>query len=73
MSRKKNLSSMFNDTQGKKVQNKMKSNTRDWKTLLKKKTAIILYSNKMGYKVQPRLFATMIAIWPSADQKKNVH
>ena len=28
---------MFNDTQEKKVQNKMKSNTRDWKTLLKKK------------------------------------
>ena len=60
---------MFNDTQGKKVQNKMKSNTRDWKTLLKK-NAIMLYSNNMGYKIQLRLFATMIVIWPIADQKK---
>jgi hypothetical protein len=61
---------MFNDTK-EKVLNKMKSNTRYWKTPLKK-PANILYSNKMGYKIQLTLFITMTTIWPAAYQKKYV-
>jgi hypothetical protein len=58
---------MFNDTQGKRYKIKWKAIAEIGKHH-KKKTAIILYSNKMGYKIQLRLFFTMILIWPATEQ-----
>ena len=57
---------MFNETQGKRYKIKWKAIPEIGKH--HKKNANILYSNKMGYKIQLRLFSTMIAICHAADQ-----